>query len=271
MEFPLLSPDDIEIRVAQVKGSGAQLLLYKTARTDMHYLDKVVGAENWQDSYTMLSNGMILCTLSIYVDGRWVSKSDTGEAAAITVGGENAGKSTISDALKRAGTKWGIGRELYSSPFIWARVATEQKGNKWFLKDRFAKYYVREIGYDDKRRINRLVITDQYSNLVYSTDQAKYPFAVVQSVPDAAQKMPDEVRQILTEAGEMGADQPAAQTPEMPVQPTIYCTDCHSLLVPTKGKGDKMLMPTDLAELARKKFGAVYCPACMRKRTVQVA
>lgn len=41
--FPLLTADQIEVKVKQVSAKGAVLLLYKTARTDMELLDKVVG------------------------------------------------------------------------------------------------------------------------------------------------------------------------------------------------------------------------------------
>ena len=63
--------------------------------------------------------------------------------------------------VKRAGFKVGIGRELYSSPFIWLSVETEQdKNGRWQLKDRYAKFDVSEIGYDTNRKINFLRIVD---------------------------------------------------------------------------------------------------------------
>ena len=61
----------------------------------------------------------------------------------------------------------GIGRELYTAPFIFVNAETEQDGKNWKLKDRFAKYSVDEIEYNEDRSIKRVVISDQNGNVVF--------------------------------------------------------------------------------------------------------
>lgn len=56
------------------------------------------------------------CTVEIYdkESASWVSKQDVG-----TTGMAEKEKSQASDSFKRACFNWGIGRELYTAPFIW--------------------------------------------------------------------------------------------------------------------------------------------------------
>jgi hypothetical protein len=106
--------------VQSVKQNGLVLLLYKTARTDMTILDETVGAENWQAKFYE-HKGILFCSLGINVnydkpdkEPLWVWKDDAGVES-----NTEAEKGNASDARKRAGFSWGIGRCLYSSPFIW--------------------------------------------------------------------------------------------------------------------------------------------------------
>ena len=159
--IPLLEPEDIDVKIKQVKDTGALALLYKTARTDMDILDRVFGAMNWMDSYQEIK-GNLYCTISIWDAHKqmWIAKQDCGiESREDGEGNEKKGEA--SDAFKRASTRFGIGRELYTSPFIWLNVETKQdnKGN-WVLADKFAKFVVKDIGYDNRRRITRLVIAN---------------------------------------------------------------------------------------------------------------
>lgn len=152
LNFKLLEPQDIEVKVKQVTKTGALLLLYKTARTDAKILDEVVGPLNWTDSYCEVK-GNLYCSVGIRESGTsdFVYKMDCGIESGQDDGQEK--KAEASDAFKRCCTKWGIGRELYTSPQIWASVATVQKGDKWFLEDKYAKYIVTEIKYDEKNRV----------------------------------------------------------------------------------------------------------------------
>lgn len=114
--FRNLRADEIECKIATVNGKGVSLLLYKTARTDMQILDETVGAFNWQCGYHEVKGNMY-CEISIYdkEKNQWITKEDCGVESAF--GDKEKGEA--SDAFKRAGFKWGIGIELYTSPFIW--------------------------------------------------------------------------------------------------------------------------------------------------------
>lgn len=125
-KFRDLRADEIECRVQSVKEnsdpkkSGLVLLLYKDARTDMNILDETVGSANWQDRFYE-HKGILFCSLGINTNyanpdlpDRWVWKDDAGVES-----NTEAEKGNASDARKRAGFAWGIGRELYTAPFTW--------------------------------------------------------------------------------------------------------------------------------------------------------
>ena len=125
-----LPPDAIEWRISQsgVSSNGlwAKAVPYKTARTDMDRLDDVCGPENWQDEYRPGPNGGVICGISIKINGEWVEKWD---------GADNTNyegiKGGLSDAFKRAGTKWGIGRELYQMEEQFVETSPERQGDGW--------------------------------------------------------------------------------------------------------------------------------------------
>jgi hypothetical protein len=119
-KFRDLRADEIECRVQQVKDKGLVLLLYKDARVDMNILDETVGSANWQNKFYE-HKGILFCSLGINTNyeipgspDRWVWKDDAGVES-----NTEAEKGNASDARKRAGFAWGIGRELYSAPFTW--------------------------------------------------------------------------------------------------------------------------------------------------------
>lgn len=152
--FRKLRADEIECRVAQISEKGLSLLLYKDARCDMRLLDEVVGPENWQCRYTE-HKGTLFCAVGIFNEPMWVWKEDAGAPSNM-----ESQKGEASDAFKRACFRWGIGRELYTAPFIWIRAgnyqAFQDKG-KWKTYDRFE---VTSIGYDGDA-INALTIINQ--------------------------------------------------------------------------------------------------------------
>lgn len=166
--FPTLTKDQIEVKVKKVTQGGALLLLYKTARTDYEILDDVLGPDGWKVEYGEIK-GNLYCTLSVWSDARneWISKQNCGTESRED-GEGNEKKGEASDAMKRAGVTLGIGRELYTSPVIYANVPTTPKGNGYELADRYQTFDVKEIGYDEQRRINRLVIVDNKGAQVFA-------------------------------------------------------------------------------------------------------
>lgn len=124
------APDEIEWRIQQ-SGSGqrgpwAKVLAYVTSRAIQNRLDAVVGKENWQDEYIPGPDGGVVCRLSLRVGGEWITKQDGAPNTDI-----EAVKGGISDALKRAAVKWGIGRYLYNLEEGWANI---HENGKHFAK-----------------------------------------------------------------------------------------------------------------------------------------
>lgn len=146
-EIPLLTVNDVECRIKKITNEGAVLLLYKTARVDMRILDEVYGSMNWQRHHEMI-NGNLFCTISVWDSekSQWVNKQDVG-----TESNAEAEKGQASDAFKRAGFAWGIGRELYDSPFIWISGKVSK----------YDRFHVTDIQYDrEKQAFTRLTICD---------------------------------------------------------------------------------------------------------------
>lgn len=135
LKFRALKADEIECRISQITEKGLTLLLYKDARVDQNILDETVGPMNWQRHHSRENAN---CTVSIWDDDKrqWVEKEDTG-----TESYTEAEKGLASDSFKRACFNWGIGRELYTAPFIWipaerCNIQQNSKG-KLVCNDRF--------------------------------------------------------------------------------------------------------------------------------------
>lgn len=162
ISFRTLKASEIDVKVKKVTESGVVLLLYKTSRTDMDLLDETVGSENWQDEYKSIKDNLY-CNIKIKCGDEWIGKEDCGIESREDGGNEKKGEA--SDAFKRAGFKWGIGRELYTSPFIFVSsdavpvIEKEFKGKKsYYLKNSFTRFSVSKIGYNENREINLLEI-----------------------------------------------------------------------------------------------------------------
>lgn len=159
LKFPLLTADEIEVRVGQVMSSGYTLLLYKDARVDMKLLDQVVGAYNWKREHKELK-GNIYCGVSIYDDERkqWVEKWDCGKES-----NTEAEKGEASDSFKRACVNIGIGRELYETGFLFVKggVVKNDKGN-YVLENKYRKHFVKSIVWNENPlSLKELIIVDE--------------------------------------------------------------------------------------------------------------
>lgn len=159
--FRKLYANEIECRISQISQKGLSLLLYKDARVDQRLLDETVGPLNWQRSHQLIGD-RLYCTVSIWDEEKkqWISKQDVG-----TESYTEKEKGQASDSFKRACFNFGIGRELYTAPFIWvsADACTIQQGQngKAVCYDRFE---VMDIGYDQDGNINRLSIMNTKRN-----------------------------------------------------------------------------------------------------------
>lgn len=163
--FRKLKATEIDARVSTVTQKGCSLLLYKDARVDQKLLDETFGLFGWKRSHQLLGD-RLYCTVEVW-DGekqQWISKQDVG-----TESYTEKEKGQASDSFKRACFNLGIGRELYSAPFIWVSAGAcniEQKDGRYTTKDRFK---VQSIGYNDEGDINKLTITNEKTGAVVYT------------------------------------------------------------------------------------------------------
>lgn len=163
LNFRTLNADEIDCRVGTVTDKGISLLMYKDARVDMRLLDEVVGPMNWKREHELI-NGNLFCTVSIRDEkGEWVSKQDVGVES-----NTEKEKGQASDAFKRACFNWGIGRELYTCPFVWINLAE----NEWKVltggkKQPRTRFYVKDIQYKDGK-VTELIIVDDAGRTRYT-------------------------------------------------------------------------------------------------------
>lgn len=242
MLFRTLRPDEIDIRVALLKDSGAQFLLYKNARTDMDILDETVGAENWQRKH-FEHKGNIYCAVGIYSEsrGEWIWKEDAGAES-----NTEAEKGEASDSFKRACVNHGIGRELYTSPFIWIDgcTAKDDRGKINLLRD-YKSLRVSAIEYDDNRSITKLAIRNGRGKVVYTFE----------NTPANAPKTRD--------INDDGNNTPANEEPRKSANRVIKCEKCGNEIKPYFNPDNgKTFSPEAIATTSRIKYGHAYCVEC---------
>jgi len=157
-EFRKLKANEIEVRVGSIKAKGFSLLLYKNARCDMNILDETVTPMNWQRHHIRDNAN---CIVSIWNEDskQWIEKEDTG-----TESYTEKEKGLASDSFKRACFNWGIGRELYTAPFIWinnTELITQDEQTKKFKLKYNVYLTVEDIDYNANGEINKLKITNK--------------------------------------------------------------------------------------------------------------
>lgn len=185
-EIRLLTADEIDVRVAQTTNYNGvvkvNLLLYKDARVDMKILDELYGPMNWKRSHQLIGD-RLYCTIEVWDPdkGCWVSKQDVG-----TESNTEPEKGQASDAFKRAGFNWGIGRELYTAPKIQISLNNSEYGRDEKGKLRvWAAFSVAVIDYDENRNINRLAIVDRAGVVRYQLGEKPAPKAKPRSLTTA--------------------------------------------------------------------------------------
>src|SRR5690606_1789955 len=105
-------------REQSVNQRGATMVAYIDARQLFDQLDKVCGAGNWQSDFRLV-DGKLYGGIGILIEqptedggtipAEWVWKWDVGSESNV-----EKEKGESSDALKRAGIHWGVGRFLYT-------------------------------------------------------------------------------------------------------------------------------------------------------------
>lgn len=159
-----LPMQDIDWRIGMLGKSKkgvvyATLLAYKDSRVDQQRLDDATDGL-WQNLFKRDTKGVLQCGIGIYSPEikEWIWKYSNGIES-----NNEAVKGEYSDAFKRAGFMWGIGRELYDMPTVFIFLDQEEyymqgdkvkaskglKLNEWqFLKDN-GKLVIR----DNKKKI----------------------------------------------------------------------------------------------------------------------
>ena len=163
--FRDLYADEIECRVAQAAQNGVSLLLYKDARCDQNILDETVGPMSWMRQHTRDNAN---CFVSIWDENKqmWVGKEDTG-----TESNTEKEKGLASDSFKRACFNWGIGRELYTAPFIWVpasaceKLEKDDRSGKWKCNDKFE---VASIAIENKKIVGLSIRNSKTRKVVYT-------------------------------------------------------------------------------------------------------
>lgn len=199
-----LRADEIECRIGSISEKGLSLLLYKDARVDQRILDETFGIFGWKRSHQCI-DGNLYCTVEVRdkESGEWIAKQDVG-----TMGYAEKEKSQASDSFKRACFNWGIGRELYSAPFIWipaGKAAIQKKEDRLCCYDRFL---VRSIACNADGEISALVIENDKGQKVYELK------------PEGA---------AVSGNGQEGQERKAAQTEKKPQEGVISKEQMNSL------------------------------------------
>lgn len=168
--FRELRADEVDARVSTISAKGLSLLLYKDARCDMNILDETVGSTNWEREHEIIGD-RLYCTVSIFDEDKsaWVSKQDVG-----TESYTEKEKGQASDSFKRACFNWGIGRELYTAPFIWIKDGLYTVTNKGGKPTTYDKFSVESMTVEN-HKITGLTIKNLSTNKIVYTygSQAK--------------------------------------------------------------------------------------------------
>ena len=223
-KFRYLKADEVECRVAQCSDKGCSLLLYKDARCDMALLDETVGPENWQRHHSRENAN---CIISIWDDNKkqWIEKEDTG-----TESNTEAAKGLASDSFKRAGFNWGIGRELYTAPFIWIPASK-------------CELY-------DTKRIDRSGKTVFGCKSKFVVDDMTVADGHIVGLFIRRLKSKDMPEELVFSFG-----QPSG----------IVCEGCGQPIAPQKKRDGSIWAPADIAEYARARHGRALCWPCQKK------
>lgn len=190
MKFRKLKPNEIDCRVGNVSknGSGYSLLLYKDARVDMSILDETFGWDGWQREHEF-KDGRLYCKVKIWSDrlNQWIVKEDVG-----TESYTEKEKGQASDSFKRACVNIGIGRELYTAPFIWIQGGDPKK-DKWI---------VQEITYNEVGEIKTLKLIEQKSKKTWTFGVQQTRKATVKRETKPIQSN-DEYQKVLNRMSEL--------------------------------------------------------------------
>lgn len=117
---------ELKWKPQKVSGERALAVAYIDCRAVQNRLDDVLGIANWQEDIVPMGDGSALCKLSLRISGEWITRCDVGSPSQQPDEGDRR-KAAVSDALKRAAVKFGVGRYLYAIPVQWCPYDAESK------------------------------------------------------------------------------------------------------------------------------------------------
>lgn len=230
-----LKAEEIECRIAAVSEKGLSLLLYKDARVDQRILDETFGPFGWKRSHQCI-DGNLYCTVEVRdrETGEWVAKQDVG-----TVSYSEKEKGQASDSFKRACFNWGIGRELYTAPFIWIpagkAVIWEKEGRerKHACGDRFR---VASISYNGDREISGLVIQNDRGQTVYELKEKEAPGKRAAAAEKEGGITREQERLLRAELDRTGVDMEAVRSRYSIKKPEAMSQELYGRVMEALGK-----------------------------------
>lgn len=159
------APADVKWKPQMVKNNRALAMAYIDARAVQDRLDEVLGVDGWQEKYTILQDGSVMCRLTVrfwdVAANREVvtTKADVGSASQQPDAGDRL-KAAFSDALKRAAVKFGVGRYLYRLSSQWVDYDPTKKAfvNKPQLPAHALPERFRPAGVELADKITKLAI-----------------------------------------------------------------------------------------------------------------
>ncbi len=239
-DIPLLTPSDVELRVAQIQqtqyGYYVTLLCYKDARCDMKVLDAVFGPMNWTRTHEVI-NGNLFCTVAIWDEDKkqWIAKQDVGVES-----NTEAAKGQASDSFKRACTNVGVGRELYEAPDIRFKLNdTEVITGTNGKPKTYVKFHVGAMTYNkDLGKFTEFTVLDGDGNTRFELKREKRKEA---SLP-------------LQPTGYRQEQRNMPPTPPAFSSGASFCSECNAHITSAK-----------VAEFSMKKYGRVLCYNCQKQ------
>lgn len=228
-EIPLLTANDVELRVAQINEYESKvvvtLLVYKDARVDMKILDDCFGRMNWKRRHSR-ENANCIVSVWDYEKNEWVDKEDTGKESYT-----EAEKGLASDSFKRACFNWGIGRELYKAPRISFDLNKEEiKTDKKGKKTTYASFFVKEMQFDkETEKFIKFVVVDRFDKVRFDLNKKGNGYAKPAATQKATQTTSDEPKEATTKpkAVTQAETKPAVDTATAEEKATVKQPDVY--------------------------------------------
>lgn len=160
----LRKPIDCKWKVQTASQWGCTCVSYIDARQVYDRLDQVCNPGLWQSDFRKINN-KLFGGIGIKIENEWVWKWDIGTESYI-----EKEKGHASDAIKRAGVQWGIGRFLYSLDTIRLK-SIKGKANKYLPCDNDSRIiydvtrYVKENCLDKITPVEDRILLVNYAEL----------------------------------------------------------------------------------------------------------